>query len=240
MQNENQPRLLFLDIEWAPVKAYVWRAWDENINPEQVIEDGGLLCICLKFSDDPNPYFFSEWGEGKDYMLRRTRELILEADAIVTFNGDKYDLPKIQGELLRHNLGPLPPVTSIDVIKTVKKMGYFRSSLGFVGPFLGLGDKIKTGGFSLWKRVLEGDKAAQVEMRDYNIQDVILLEKLYERVRPFIKTHPHLGFATADSCPVCGSTHVQKRGATRTRCFVTQRLACQGCGHWFTGARRKL
>lgn len=237
---ESKPRLLFLDIEWRPVKAYVWQAWDENIIPEKIIEDGGLLCICFKFSDDKEYQFYSDWTHTKEEMLIATREAILNADAVITYNGDKYDLPKIQGELLRHNLPPMPPVTSIDLIKTVKKMGFFMNRLGFIGPFLGLGKKTEHEGFALWRKVDNGDPIAQKKMQRYCIQDVRLLVKLYQRIKPFVKTHPHLGFTSPESCPVCGSIHVQKRGVTRTRSFVTQRLACMGCGHWFSGTRRKV
>jgi uncharacterized protein YprB with RNaseH-like and TPR domain len=173
-------------------------------------------------------------------MLLAIREALLQADAVVTYNGDKYDLPKISGELLRHGLEPPPPVTSIDLIKTIKKQGFFRNSLGFVGPFLGLGNKIEHEGFDLWKKVDNGDVRAQQKMRRYCIQDVKLLVAMYERIKPFVKNHPHIGLTSANACPVCGSGHVQKRGVTRTRSFITQRLHCQGCGHWFSGVRKKV
>lgn len=235
-----KPRLLYLDIEWRAVKAYVWRAWDENVMPDQIIEDGGLLCICWKFSDDKQYHFASDWTHSKEEMLLLIRDAILSADAVLTYNGDKYDLPKIQGELLRHNLPPMPPVTSIDLIKTVKKMGFFMNRLAFIGPFLGIGKKVKHEGFSLWKSVDEGDEKARKKMEKYCIQDVKLLVKLYDRVKPFIRTHPHLGFSSPDSCPTCGGTHVQKRGVTRTRSFVTQRLHCQDCSTWYSGTRKSV
>ena len=237
--NQEKPKLLFVDIEWRAVKAYVWRAWDENVMPDQIIEDGGLLCICMKFSDDPEYYFYSDWTHTKEEMLLATRDAIISADAVITYNGDKYDLPKIQGELLRHDLPPLPPVTSIDVIKTVKKMGYFMNRLAFIGPFLGLGKKVKHEGFDLWKRVDAGDARARRKMEKYCIQDVRLLVKLYNKIKPFIRTHPYLGYTPASACPVCGHTHVQRRGVNTTRMFVTQRLACMKCGHWFQGTRKK-
>jgi len=236
----NKPRLLFLDIEWSPVKAFVWQAWDQNIMPDQIVEDGGLLCICLKFSDEKEFQFYSTWTHTKDEMLQATRNAIIEADAVVTYNGDKYDLPKINGELLRHSLPPLPPVTSIDVIKTVKKLGFFMNRLAFIGPFLGLGGKVKHQGFNLWKEVLEGDSRAQAKMRKYCIQDVRLLAKLYYKVRPFCKEHPHLGFSDPSACPACGSVHVHQRGVRRTRSMVVQRIMCQSCGLWFSGKRSKV
>src|SRR6185436_11141344 len=121
-----------------------------------------------------------------------------------------------------------------------KKQGFFRNSLGFVGPFLGLGKKIAHEGFDLWKKVDNGDEKAQIKMTRYCIQDVRLLVRLYNRIKPYVRSHPHLGYTSPQACPVCGSTHVQKRGVTRTRSFVTQRLHCQGCSHWFTGTRKKV
>ena len=39
-------KILVIDIEFAPAVAYVWRMWDENISPDQLIDHGGMLCFC--------------------------------------------------------------------------------------------------------------------------------------------------------------------------------------------------
>lgn len=238
MATTEKPKLLYFDVEWSPTLAYTFVAWDANISPQQVVEDGGLLCVCWKL--DSGPYEFrSAWEDGKEKMISDLAAAIAEADAVISYNGDKFDLPKVQGELLRLGLPPLPPVTSIDLIKSVKKLGYFRNALGYVAPFLGLGKKLKHEGFNLWREVLEGDAQAQKKMKRYNIQDVRLLVNMYKKLRPFVKNHPHLGFTKPEACPTCGGTHVQKRGVTRTRSFITQRLNCQTCGSWFSGKRSK-
>jgi hypothetical protein len=56
-------------------------------------------------------------------------------------------------------------------------------------------------------------------MERYNKQDVRLTEKVYKKLRPFIKNHPHLGTGNSDACPACGSLNVQKRGHAFTRSF---------------------
>jgi ribonuclease D len=76
-------------------------------------------------------------------------------------------------------------------------------------------------------------------MGKYCKQDVKLLEKLYLKVRPFIKNHPHLGKA-AHECGACNSNHVQSRGYRRTKYFRIQRLQCQACGQWQDGKREKI
>lgn len=231
-------KILVLDIETRPAKAFVWRAYDENVGYEQVIEPGGMICFAAKYVGEPEIFFYSEWGDGRAEMIRQAHNLLNEADAVVTFNGDKFDLPKLQGEFILDGLGPTAPVASIDVIKTIKKMGFFMNRLAFIGPLLRVGQKVKHEGFELWAKVINGDPKAQAKMEKYNIQDVVLLERLYKKVRPFIKNHPRL--RAGDVCPSCGSDKTQKRGFRYTRFFRIQRNQCSKCAHWFETTRQKV
>jgi hypothetical protein len=233
-------KILLLDIEWRPTTALVWQAWKVNVGPEQIVEHGGLLCVGAKWLGDKKVHLFSEWEHGHDGMLLLIHEMMSVADAVITYNGDKYDLPKLHGEFVVYGLPPAPPCTSIDCLKAVKKFGYFMNRLAFIGPFLDLGAKLEHEGFALWKKVMAGDKGAQARMAKYCQQDVRLLEKLYLRIRPHIRNHPHMGKTGHAQCPACGGTHVQSRGTTRTRVFKKQRLHCQDCGHWYLGKQTKI
>ena len=233
-------KILVLDIEWRPTKAYVWQPWKENITPEKIIEHGGLLCVGAKWLGDKNTELFSEWEHGHEEMLYRIHDMMSHADAVVTYNGDKFDLRKLEGEFLLHGLEPPPPLTSIDCLKAVKKFGFFMNRLGFVAPLLALGGKMEHEGMPLWIKVMEGDADAQKRMTKYCIQDVVILEKLYVRIRPFIRNHPHLGRAGAEQCGACGSSHLQSRGTRRTRAYKIGRLHCQSCGAWQDGKRTKI
>lgn len=232
-------KILALDIEWAPATAYVWQMWDVNVSPDQLIDEGGMLCFCAHWLGSKEYLFFSEWDDGRLGMAIAAKELLEEADAVVTYNGDRYDLPKIRGEILLAGLSPPPPVTSIDVLKSVKKLGYKMNRLAYIGPFLGLGGKVKHQGFNLWKDVLAGKPSAQKKMTKYCIQDVRLLVKLYKKILPFIVNHPHMGPSKSE-CGACGSNNTQKRGLRRTRTFLIQRNQCQNCGSWFETTRTKV
>lgn len=235
-----EQRILLLDIEFRPVLAYVWRAWDENISPQQIVEDGGILCVGAKWLGDKGCELYSEWEHGHLGMLEIIHDMMSHADALISYNGDRYDLVKLDGEFVKYGLPPRPPCTSIDCLKAVKRFGYFRSSLGYVAPFLNLGGKLEHEGFNLWKKVMQGDENAQGRMAKYCKQDVLLLEKLYLKIRAHIKTHPHMGRTGQEQCPSCGSSHAQSRGTRRTRSFKIQRLHCNSCGHWFDGRRSKI
>lgn len=233
-------KILILDIETKPAQAYVWRAYGEqNIGVEQIIDAGGIICVGAKWLGERETFLFSEWEHGYNEMLLNVHDMLSEADAVITYNGEKFDLPKLNGAFLLQGFDPVPPLTSIDVVKSVRKLGYFVNRLAFIGPFLGVGAKIKHEGFDLWVKVMDGNVPAQRRMARYCKQDVKLLEKLYMKVRPFIKNHPHLG-KEARECGACRSNHVQSRGYRRTKYFKIQRLQCQNCGSWQDGRRTKV
>lgn len=230
-------KILVLDVEWRPTKAYVWQPWKQDITPDKIIQHGGLLCVTTKWLGEKATRFWAEW-ENKDEMLKGVHADLSECDAVVTYNGDKYDLPKLMGEFLLAGLTPPPPPTSIDVLKTIKKMGLFMNRLAFVGPFLGIGSKVQNGGFQLWRDVEEGKPAAYAKMKRYNIQDVVLLEKLYRRVLPYIRNHPFMGDRGA--CGACDGRVLHKRGYRRTKSMKIERLQCQTCGSWQDGKKEKV
>jgi hypothetical protein len=232
-------KILVLDIETRPAVSYHWRTFKENIGYEQVIDPGGMISFAAKWVGEPEVFFYSDWTHSHSEMVRKAHELISVADAVVTYNGDKFDLPKLKGEFLLDGLPPPPPVTSIDVVKQVRKFGFIINRLAFIGPLLRVGAKVKHEGFELWVKVINGDASAQAKMEKYNKQDVVLLEKLYLKIRPYITNHPHLGSEKRE-CGACGSNKVQSRGFRRTKHFRIQRLHCQNCGAWQEGKREAI
>lgn len=238
VKRKDDAKILVIDIEWAPALAYVWRFWDENIQPDQLIDHGGMLCFCAHWHGEREYMFYSQWEDGRDGMAKAALALFEEADAVVTFNGDKYDIPKITGEILLAGLTAPPKVASIDLLKVVKKFGFNMNRLAYIGPLLGVGGKMKHQGFNLWKDVLAGDDRARKKMMRYCIQDVRMTDRLYKKVLPFIRNHPRL--RTGEVCPACAGKKTQKRGFRYTRCFRIQRNQCQSCAHWFETTRQKV
>lgn len=236
------PLILGLDIETAPAIAYVWGLHDQNIGLEQLIQPSRILCWSAKWFGEKKIYYADERG-GTAKMLRGIHELICQADAVVGYNSDGFDLQKLSGEMVFHRLEPLPPVTSIDLFKTVRGLGYISGKLAFVGPHLGIGEKVKHEGFGLWAGCMKGDKKSWAKMRAYNEQDTELLERLYEALRPYIKNHPTLGEPKPPratiSCPVCQSTRTSLRGTRRTKVSVIARVQCRDCGSWSDGPRSR-
>lgn len=238
MSKVDDRKILVIDIEWAPALAYVWRMYDENISPDQLIDHGGMLCFCAHWIGTKDYMFYSRWDDGQQGMAKAALGLLSEADAVVSYNGIKYDIPKITGEIVLAGLSPPPQVTQIDLLRVVKKFGFNMNRMAYIGPLLGLGKKVKHEGFNLWKDVLDGDPKAQKKMTRYCIQDVKITAKMYHKLLPFIHNHPKL--RPGDTCPNCESTKTQKRGYRFTRYFRIQRNQCSNCGSWFETTRAKI
>lgn len=182
---------------------------------------------------------FTEWEHGRLGMVQAVHDLLSEADAVVTYNGDKFDLPKLRGEFALAKIPLPPPSTSIDVYKAVKRLGFISNKLAYIGPLLTHDEKIKHEGFGLWLQTMAGCPKAQRRMTRYCGQDVRLLQKVYERMVPYISDHPHLGHTCSTACGACGSRNTQHRGFRRTKIFKIERLQCQECGSWQSGKKSR-
>lgn len=229
-------KLLALDVETAPAKCWVWGLHEQNIGIEQIIEPSRIICWSAKWLGEKRVYYADE-RSGAKKMFREMHSLLSEADALITYNGDSFDLQKLNGEFVYHQIPPAPPVTSIDLYKTVRNLGYISGKLAFIGPFLKVGDKVKHEGFSLWAGCLRGDKDCWSRMKAYNMGDTVLLEGLYNVLKPYIRNHPAVNIG---GCPVCGSDKIQARGNRRTKGMLIQRIHCQSCGAWSDGKRSYL
>lgn len=237
-QQHTPPKILYYDIEWRPAQAYIWQPWDFTVSPDMLIDAGGLLCFSAIWEGSKTPIFHSEWTDGHEGMVKALHSLLCEADVIITFNGDRYDIPKAMGEFVLAGLTPPPPPTSIDLKKVVKKLGFVMNRLAFIGPHLSVGKKVKHEGFQLWLSVMAGDTAAQNRMKKYCIQDSKLLVDLYKKVKPYINNHPFVG--EREACGACNGKVLHSRGYRRTKSYKIQRLQCTSCGTWQDGKRVKL
>lgn len=233
-------KILILDIETKPALVYAWKGFKENIGVDQIVESPGILCVGAKWIDG-DEFMFSEWELGTKEMLRLTARLIEESDAIVGVNHERFDLPWLMGEFARYNVPAPPKPTLIDLQKYWRRgMRFFSNRLAYVGPLLVGEAKVEHEGFMLWRRVMDGDKAAQKRMLDYCRQDVLLTEKLYLKLREFLPTHPYMADTKRDDCPVCGSDHVHIKKYRRTKTMRIQQLHCQDCGAYFDGKKEKM
>lgn len=234
------PKILIIDIETTPILSYHWGLHDQHIGISQVVERSRLLCFAAKYVGEKKILFHSEWGDGQRPMVQAAHNLLSEADVVLGFNSDSFDIKRLNDSFDKENLGPPEPYLKIDIFKESKKhFRYMSHKLENVLIEMSLENKIKHRGFSLWPACMSGDKKAQAEMKRYNIGDIVPLEDAYLRIRPWMQTHPNLNlWEFGDNCPNCGSEDLKPRGFRTTRTAVYQRFRCGGCGSWPSNGTR--
>lgn len=235
-------RVLTLDIETSPNLAHVWGLFNQNIGLNQLLESGEVLCFAAKWHGSKKVLFYSVHHHGKEAMVQAAHDLLSEADAVVHYNGAKFDMPHLHREFVTAGLEPPAPYAQVDLLRVVKKQFRFPSNkLDYVAQALNLGAKHHHTGHQLWIDCMAGSDKAWNLMRRYNRQDVVLTEKLYDKLLPWITSHPTVGLydgRTGDSCPNCGGTELRMQGRAYTAISVYQRYRCADCGKWSRGNKR--
>jgi predicted RNA-binding Zn-ribbon protein involved in translation (DUF1610 family) len=207
-------KLLTIDLETSPNLAHVWGLWQQNVGLSQLLESGEVICFAAKWYGDEQPMFFSKFHHGKKLMVKTAHELLDQADAVIHFNGKQV----------------------------VKKNFRFPSNkLDYVTKKLGLDHKVQNSGHQLWVKCMAGDYQAWEEMKEYNLQDVVITEQLYDKLLPWISSHPSHGLyedGEGQHCPNCGSANLKREGKAYTALSVYQRYSCGDCGKWSRGNKR--
>lgn len=236
-------KILCLDIETSFLITAQWSLWDKFTPLERLFDNGKVLCYAAKWLGKKD-VFFAKHDE--THFLTSIHALLDEADAVLTYNGKKFDVPMLNREFIKAGLAPPSPYKQIDLLETMKKMFRFPSNkLQHISSELGIGQKAEHEGFGLWIKCMQEDASAWATMKKYNIQDVKLLEKLYNKTQAWIVGHPnHNVYGKYGVCPKCGGKHLQSRGKYQTQTAIYTRLQCQDCKSWsrtrFTETDREL
>jgi DNA polymerase elongation subunit (family B) len=237
----HQAKILLFDIETAPLTAYIWGLWNQNIghNLAMLQSDWYMLTWSAKWlfgTEIMSDRLTSiEAVEEDDKRITQSLwELINEADVIIAHNGKKFDVKRINTRFLKHDLPQPMPYKLIDTLEHARKqLSVSSNKLDYLGEFLNVGRKAETGGFDLWKRCVKGDTDALIKMETYNKGDVTLLEDVYLKIRRFIKPHPNMGLHITEDiqcCPTCASEELERGGEYHTSVAIYEAFRCKSCG----------
>lgn len=249
-------KLLNLDIENLPAVRFDWdirKPSTASLN--QVLSPQRIVCMAYQWIEltarqglVPGPMkFTAEWkAGGAPKFAANVHKLLSEADAVVSYNGAKFDVPKLNGFTTQHGFSASPAPVHVDLFRTVRKLGLMSSKLDHaLEVFLGL-SKMDTGGFELWRGVYFGEKWARDKMEAYNRVDVERVTQLMEFFlgRGFDLGIPHLGLFEGTgtpeepSCPTCGRTEFMiRQGVRLTKKGIYQRWQCTDDGRWSSSGR---
>jgi hypothetical protein len=230
---------LFLDIETAPLRSYTWRLWKQDIPTAAIISDWFCISWSGKWANSDSVY--SQVLTREEVLMEDDNRIIStlwmllgQADVVCTHNGERFDIPRIRSRFLVNGLPPTRPYLQIDTLKVVKKeFGFSSNKLDYIAQVLGIPGKIPTG-LDLWIRCMNGDEVALKQLEEYNRNDVIVLENVYLKLRPFIKTHANFNLWSDSNepvCPHCGSKNIiAETGGYYTQTAQYNLHKCLDCG----------
>lgn len=236
-------KVLIVDIETAPMLGYIWGLWDNNVALNQLKSDWYILSFSAKWLYDApeNTIYFDQRNakniEDDSKLLEKLWKLLDEADVIITQNGVKFDVPKINARFVQNGYPPPSSFRHIDTAQIARKIfGFTSNKLEYMTDKLCTKYKklkhAKFSGFELWKQCLAGNKEAWNEMQEYNKYDVLSLEELYTVLAPWA---PSINFNVfheelENSCNACGCTEFRSNGFKYTNTGKFRRYICKNCG----------
>lgn len=240
----NQAKVLVLDVETAPMLAYVWGLRDQNIALSQIKKDWYILAFAAKWLGDlPSKTIYMDQrnakvSENDHAMLVVLWRLLNEADIVITQNGKNFDGPKINARFIMKGMTPPSPYKHLDTYQIVRRVAKFTSN-----KLEYLTDKLctrykklkhkKFPGMSLWDACMSGNPKAWEEMKRYNIHDVLSTEELYLKIRAWAPGRTaNIQEAQSLNCKVCGKGTMQSRGIRYSNGKQYKRMRCQSCGTW--------
>ena len=233
----NRPKVLFYDIETAPSLGYTWAKYEQDVI--EFKREWYILSFAYKWQGGsvkvvalPDFPGYKKNPEDDTALVKALWELFDQADMTIAHNNKGFDHKKSNTRFIEVGLTPPSPYKVVDTLQVARKYFKFNSNkLDDLGKDMRLGRKIETGGYSLWRRCLQGDLNAWARMKKYNKYDVVLLEKVYDKLLPWMSGHTNTFHS--ESCPKCGSQKIQYRGwmvVASGRKY--RRIACQQCGGW--------
>jgi hypothetical protein len=245
-----KPKVLVYDVETSPVLAHVWSLWNNNVGLNQMQADWFILSWAAKWMDKDEVMYSDQRNkrhmENDRVLVKKIWRLLDQADIVITHNGKKFDEKRLNSRFIYHGMQPPSSYKHIDTLQIAKK------NFGFISNKLAhLTDKLcteyvkskhsKFPGHDLWVGCLRNDPEAWDEMEEYNIADVLSLEELYMKLRPWDNSvNFNLYNAEEEHVCSCGSTEFHKNGYAYTTIGKYQRFRCVECGHETRGTENLL
>ncbi len=227
----NERRRLFVDIETSPLQVFVWSLNDkanQYISHKSIVHDRGIICICWKWAGDKTVHHLT-WNKRQcdKAMLKAFVKVLESATEIVAHNGDRFDIPWIRGRCLVHEIPMSPSYPQVDTLKKARQKFRLPSSrLDYLGETL-VGEQKLATGFGLWRDiVLDKSESAMGKMIRYCKNDVKLLEKVFDKIQPYIEHKTSVARYLRD-CPECGeSKHYKNDWYMKNNGQVMYKLCC--------------
>jgi len=243
---KNKPKILVIDYETSPQLGYFWGSiWETNI--VEIVEYEQIISASWMWSDEKEVHVkcqadFKSYRAGDfddEALLKHLLPIFNQADIIVGHNSDQFDMKVFNTRLAFHGLPPLGVDKTFDTKKFSKSLMHLPSNkLNDIAKFFGIGEKYHHSGFDMWLMCKAGAKKAWKEMKTYNAQDVLLTNKIFLKLLPYMKLTGDYskldGKRINCANPTCGSLTMVSSKLRRVRNGHRRQYQCVKCGHYYT------
>ncbi len=234
------PKVLFFDIETAPNKMHGWSLWNANFGLNQIVNEWFILSYSAKWLGSDEVFYEDMEGivdtEDDTHLLDSLWKLIDEADVVIGQNSKAFDTKKLNARWIMNGYQPPSPYKQVDTLDIAKRKFAFTSrKLEWMTDKLCENKKLTHGkfaGFELWKECLLDNPEAWLEMKEYNMMDVVSLEELYLKLAAWDNKHVNFNLYTEENKHICrcGSHRVVEAGYAYTGVSKFQQYRCLDCG----------
>lgn len=233
LEVSKEPKILIYDIETSRLQADLWWSGQQYVSGNQITSEPKVITIAYKWlGSDKVEYLKWDKKQSDKKLIKTFLKEYNKADMVIGFNNDKFDNRWINARALKYNYDVNTFVKSFDIMKQAKRLfrlpGY---SMNFIAKFVGVETKLQHTGLSMWEAIQRGSKKeakkAMKLMVDYNVQDIIVTEQVYLRLRKYMKSPIHMGVLqdrAKSTCPTCGSDNVKLHKTTVTSAGTIQRI----------------
>jgi hypothetical protein len=234
----NKPRILFYDLETAPVKAWIWRTGEQYVNHSMIVEGERfeIITIAWKWLGEKKVHCL-DWGKDQNSakMLDIFVKELESADVVIGQNNLSFDDKHLNIQRLLHNQAPIAWPTSEDMRRQIKRHFYVTSSsLEYMAKLL-TGDGKDKMHFQDWVDIITDNcPKALAKMKKYNKRDVVKTEEVWKKIQGHVQPKAHRGIIMGkgrDSCKSCGSSKLQLDGFKYSATGKVQRVRCKDCGY---------
>ena len=241
------PRVLLFDLERLPGR-YTRDIWEPRdlqrlnyLHPDRWDELPSLLCGSWLHLGDKRPGFVAAWeSDDASHVARTFRDLMDDADVIVTFNGSKADVPWLRQEWVVNGIPTPTPTKHIDLYRVARSSFAFESkSLRHLCDRLGVDNKTGHYNADEARAAAGGDVKAQRRLKRYSVGDSVILAGVLDRLAPYVKG-VNLGLYHDDTvkrCATCGDAELRRDGEQATTAGVYPLWRCRRCGSLSRAAR---
>lgn len=181
------PKILVYDIETSPILAQMWSMWQQGFGLNQIESDWFIMSFAAKWLGSDEIFYYDQ-SQAEDMeddyeLLSALWDLLNEADIVVGQNVKAFDTKKVNARFILNGFPKPSTYRQIDTLSIAKENFAFTSrKLEYMSDQLCSVKKIKHDEFPghvLWSECLKGNQRAWEAMKEYNVQDILATEELY-------------------------------------------------------------